>query len=158
MKKLRVRIEIDSNIEEDEIIIKCKELTKSIQKIEETIQQENQIINFTFYKDNTEYYIPLNSILFFETSGNEINAHTSNEIYKVKYKLYELEEILPINFIRVSKSTILNVDHIFSIEKNLTASSIVQFNKTHKQVYVSRNYYKKLKERINERRNSYEKR
>ncbi len=155
---MKVRIEIDSNIEEDEIIIKCKELTKSIQKIEETIQQENQIINFTFYKDNTEYYIPLNSILFFETSGNEINAHTSNEIYKVKYKLYELEEILPINFIRVSKLTILNVDHIFSIEKNLTASSIVQFNKTHKQVYVSRNYYKKLKERINERRNSYEKR
>ncbi len=155
---MKVRIEIDSNIEEDEIIIKCKELTKSIQKIEETIQQENQIINFTFYKDNTEYYIPLNSILFFETSGNEINAHTSNEIYKVKYKLYELEEILPVNFIRVSKSTILNVDHIFSIEKNLTASSIVQFNKTHKQVYVSRNYYKKLKERINERRNSYEKR
>lgn len=155
---MKVRIEIDSNIEEDEIIIKCKELTKSIQKIEETIQQENQIINFTFYKDNTEYYIPLNSILFFETSGNEINAHTSNKIYKVKYKLYELEEILPINFIRVSKSTILNVDHIFSIEKNLTASSIVQFNKTHKQVYVSRNYYKKLKERINERRNSYEKR
>ena len=40
--------------------------------------------------------------------------------------------LLPINFIRVSKSTILNVDHIFSIEKNLTASSIVQFNKTHK--------------------------
>ena len=39
MKKLRVRIEIDSNIEEDEVIIKCKELTKSIQKIEETIQQ-----------------------------------------------------------------------------------------------------------------------
>ena len=150
MKKLRVRIEIDSNIEEDEVIIKCKELTKSIQKIEETIQQENQIINFTFYKDNIEYYIPLNTILFFETS--------SNEIYKVKYKLYELEEILPINFIRVSKSTILNVDHIFSIEKNLTASSIVQFNKTHKQVYVSRNYYKKLKERINERRNNYEKR
>ncbi len=155
---MKVRIEIDSNIEEDEIIIRCKELTKSIQKIEETIQQENQIINFTFYKDNTEYYIPLNSILFFETSGNEINAHTSNEIYEVKYKLYELEEILPINFIRVSKSTILNVDYIFSIEKNLTASSIVQFNKTHKQVYVSRNYYKKLKERINERRNSYEKR
>ena len=155
---MKVRIEIDSNIEEDEIIIRCKELTKSIQKIEETIQQENQIINFTFYKDNTEYYIPLNSILFFETSGNEINAHTSNEIYEVKYKLYELEEILPINFIRVSKSTILNVDYIFSIEKNLTASSIVQFNKTHKQVYVSRNYYKKLKERINERRNNYEKR
>lgn len=158
MKKLRVRIEIDSNIEEDEVIIKCKELTKSIQKIEEKIQQENQIINFTFYKDNIEYYIPLNTILFFETSENEINAHTSNEIYKVKYKLYELEEILPINFIRVSKSTILNVDHIFSIEKNLTASSIVQFNKTHKQVYVSRNYYKKLKERINERSNNYEKR
>lgn len=149
---MKVRIEIDSNIKEDEVIIRCKELTNSIQKIEELISKEKQIIDIILYKDNIEYYIPLNSILFFETAENGIDAHTNDELYKIKHKLYELEEILPKNFIRVSKSTILNVNQIYSIEKNLAASSTVQFNKSHKQVFVSRSYYKKLKERINERR------
>lgn len=90
--------------------------------------------------------------MFFETSGTSIHAHTSDNFYQVKNKLYELEKILPSNFIRVSKSTIINVKHIYSIEKNITSSSIVQFSNTHKQVYVSRNYYKLLKQRIDQSR------
>ena len=99
-----------------------------------------------------EYYLSPESVLFFETSGNIINAHTQSDLYQVKNRLYELEEILPHSFIRVSKSTILNVSHIYSLEKNITSSSIVRFNGSHKQVYVSRNYYKVLKQRIDETR------
>lgn len=55
---------------------------------------------------------------------------------------------------RVSKSTILNLNHIYSITKNLTASSIVEFINTHKQVYISRYYYKPLKCRLEEKRKS----
>lgn len=150
---MKVKIEIDSNISEDEIIIKCKEFNNEMKKIEQSIMQVSKKANIIFYKDNKEYYLHLNEILFFETSCNGIDAHTLNEVYKIKNKLYELEEILPQNFVRISKSTILNVNHIYSIDKNLVSSSIVQFNKTHKQVYVSRNYYKILKQRLEERRN-----
>lgn len=150
---MKVKIEIDSNISEDEIIIKCKEFNNEMKKIEQSIMQVSKKANIIFYKDNKEYYLHLNEILFFETSGNGIDAHTLNQVYKIKNKLYELEEILPHNFVRISKSTILNVNHIYSIDKNLASSSIVQFNKTHKQVYVSRNYYKILKQRLEERRN-----
>lgn len=150
---MKVKIEIDSNISEDEIIIKCKEFNNEMKKIEQSIMQVSKKANIIFYKNNKEYYLHLNEILFFETSGNGIDAHTLNQVYKIKNKLYELEEILPHNFVRISKSTILNVNHIYSIDKNLASSSIVQFNKTHKQVYVSRNYYKILKQRLEERRN-----
>ena len=105
-----------------------------------------------FFKDGREYYLPVNEILFFETNNNGIDAHTIDDIYKVKYKLYELEENLPDNFIRVSKSTILNVNHIYSIDKNLTSSSIVQFYNTHKKVYVSRYYYKELRRQLERRK------
>lgn len=71
----------------------------------------------------------------------------------IKYRLYELEEILPKYFVRVSKSTILNVNQVYSIDKNITSSSIIKFSKSYKQVYVSRNYYKILKQRLEERRN-----
>ena len=71
---------------------------------------------------------------------------------KIKIEMDELEEMLPGFFMRVSKSTILNTSHIFSINRNLTASSIVAFEHTHKKVYVSRYYYKPLISKLEERR------
>lgn len=150
---MKIKIELNPDIAENEVIIKCKHLDNTINKIQQSIMQVSQKVNLTFYKNNIEYYLPIESILFFETSDNYINAHTIDDVYKSKRKLYELEEMLSYNFIRVSKSTILNIEHIYSIDRNITSSSIVEFRKTHKKVYVSRNYYKSLKQRLDERRN-----
>lgn len=147
-----VKIEIDDNISDDEILIKCKEITEGIKRIQKIASDSAKQADIHFYKDNTEYYLTLDSVLFFETSGTSIHAHTNDNFYEVKNKL-ELENTLPSNFVRVSKSTIINVNHIYSIEKNITSSSSVQFNDTHKQIYVSRNYYKVLKQRIDQHRN-----
>ena len=149
---MKVRIEIEENLEEDEVIIKCKELNASIKKLQQDISNI-KTPKIVFYKNEIEYYLPLNPILFFETSENNVYAHTEKEIYKIKYRLYELEELLPTSFVRVSKSTILNVNQVYSIDKNITSSSIVQFFESYKKVYVSRNYYKILKQRLEERRN-----
>lgn len=150
---MKIKIEIDNNLKEEEIIIRCKEVDSKIQKIQNAvleISMQNKQMNF--YKDGLEYYFSLNSVLFFETNNNQIDCHTENDIFQVKYKLYELENILPSNFVRVSKSTILNVNKIYSIEKNIVSSSVVHFYKTHKQIYVSRYYYKSLKEQLERRR------
>ena len=149
-----IRIELDERLEEDEVLIRCKELNESIRRIQKLATDINNQTNLRFYKDNVEYYLSLDSVLFFETSGGTIYAHTADNMYNVKNKLYELEELLPDIFIRVSKSTILNVIHIYSLEKNITSSSLARFNGTHKQVYVSRNYYKALRQRIDEKRKS----
>lgn len=150
---MKIRIEVDEKIKEDEVIIRCSELNYQIQNIQKalanTVSQKSQI---TFYKNNIEYYIYLEEVLFFETEGSSISAHTVDNVYQVKYKLYELEEILPTYFMRVSKSTIVNINHIYSITRNITASSIVEFKKTHKKVYVSRHYYKQLSLKLLEKR------
>ena len=150
---MKIRIEVDKEIQEDEVIIRCKQLNDDVTNIQKALtdilSKKTQII---FYKNNSEYYIPLSEILFFETEESSISAHTIDNIYQVKYKLYELEDILPNNFMRVSKSTILNIDYIYSITKNLTSSSIVEFQNTHKKVYVSRHYYKLLKFKLLEKR------
>lgn len=150
---MKIRIETDPSITEDEVIIRCGKISDSILKMEHAL---NDLCisdtNFIFYKGDTEFYLPLDSILFFETEDNQVFAHTKKDVYQTKYRLYELEELLPGFFIRVSKSTILNVSHVLSIKKNLTASSEVWFEGTHKQVYVSRNYNKQLKQRLEEKR------
>lgn len=152
-ERMKVKIEIDRDLIEDEVIIRCQSLNDEIQRIERSIHDVKSKPRIRFYQKDIEYYISLDEILFFETEGNLMIAHTRNDVYQVKRRLYELEELLPSYFIRVSKSTILNIHHIYSITKNITASSIVEFNKSHKQVYVSRMYYKILEQRLEERRN-----
>lgn len=108
--------------------------------------QKNDVISF--YKGDTRVYLSLEEILFFETDRNLVFAHTTDDSYEIHHRLYELEELLPASFMRVSKSTILNTKQIFSIDKNIYASSIVCFRHTHKQVFVSRLYYKPLIEKL----------
>lgn len=150
---MKIKIELDNQIDEEEVIIKCSELSEEVTKIQriisEILAEKREMI---FYKENKEYYLCINDILFFETEESSIYAHTLNEVYQVKYKLYELEEILPKNFVRISKSTIININHIYSISRNITSSSLVEFKNTYKKVYVSRSYYKVLKLKLSEKR------
>ncbi|MEG1139415.1 MAG: LytTR family DNA-binding domain-containing protein [Lachnospiraceae bacterium] len=148
---MKIQIEIDSQLSEDEFIIRCRKVDGKVQKIQEVVAdivkgQEK----FVLYKGEKEYYLPLEQILFFETTDSKISAHTVDNVYLVKYRLYELEEILPKNFIRISKSTIMNLDHVYAINRNLTSASIVEFNNTYKQVCVSRYYFRTLQEKMKE--------
>ena len=149
---MKIKIEMDEQAEE-EVIIRCRGMTEQIAAIQRAVSEAaGSVQKIVLYKGNTEYYLPMNDILFFETADHGVAAHTGNDMYEAGYKLYELEEILPGFFMRVSKSTILNTSHIFSINRNLTASSVVAFENTHKKVYVSRYYYKPLISKLEERR------
>jgi len=148
---VKLRIEIIDDLPEDEIIIRCSRVDDTVQKLQAYIKSLSAP-KFTFYKGAQEYYLPLEEILFFETDGEQIHAHTTNDAFRVKHRLYELEEKLPHNFIRAAKGTIVNTTHIYAINRNLTASSQVKFAGTHKHIYVSRHYYSSLKDKMNERR------
>ncbi len=150
---MKVRIEIETDLKDAEVIIRCDKIDDQILTLQKALSEMNgHTKQLTFYKNDTEYYLTLDKILFFETESGSISAHTADDIYLVKYKLYELEELLPGYFMRVSKSTILNINQVYSITKNITASSVVAFERSHKQVFVSRNYYKALKARLEEKR------
>ena len=150
---VKVRIELLDDGSEDEVIIRCGRVDDTVQKIQQFIKDQTvQQASFTFYKDNQEFYFPVDRVLFFETEGEYVYAHTEKDSFRIKLRLYELEETLPGYFMRVSKSTILNTRHIYAMTKSLSASCVVEFKGTHKQVYVSRHYYKPLKNRLEEKR------
>lgn len=133
------------------MIIRAPRLTEEVARLQQLIL-EQKMTPLTFYKDRSEYFVDVSEILFFETDGEKIYGHTREEAYEVRQKLYELEEILPIAFCRISKSTIVNAKQIYSIEKSFSGTSTVNFYQTHKQVHVSRHYYQLLKERLKEMR------
>lgn len=66
----------------DEVIIRCEKLDERVQRVYNTVMDITKCSrDFMLYKGKTEYYIPLDSILFFETSNNSISAHTVDSVY-----------------------------------------------------------------------------
>jgi DNA-binding LytR/AlgR family response regulator len=149
---MKVHIEVDESIPEDEILIRCGRADESIRSICQLILEQGKTEqNITFYKENREYYFPLNNVLFFETEGEHVYAHTEDDAYLIKYRLYELEEMLPRSYVRVAKSTIVNSAKVYSVTRNITSASLIQFSGSHKQVYASRYYFNDLQQRLQER-------
>ena len=147
---MKVKIEIEEGLEEEEVVIRCGSLSDSVVSLQNFISKQNNGKRYlALTGGETEYYVPLEDIYFFETEGREIRAHTADQIFICSYRLYELEELLPGSFMRISKSAIANLDHIYSITRNLTASSEVEFVGSKKRALVSRSYYKALVERLN---------
>ncbi len=138
---------------QEEIVIRCKEITPRIIRFQQLLSEKlSDTRQLCFFKGSTEYYIDAEQILFFETDGSSVTAHSTKEVFETRMKLYELETVLGNGFMRISKSAIVNLRKIYSISRNVTASSAIEFAGTHKQVYVSRAYYKILKERLEEMR------
>jgi DNA-binding LytR/AlgR family response regulator len=149
---MKLRVEVVDGLEEDEVLIRCGRADETVRKIQQYIQEQYASApEFTFYKQNQEFYFPLDEVLFFETEGDYIYAHTTDDAYRIKYRLYELEKILPRYFVRAAKSTIVNIRRVYSISKSLASSSLIRFADSHKQVYVSRFYYQELRLRLKER-------
>ena len=140
-------------MEETEVVIKCANIDSDILRLQQVIDEFMHGKNsFVFFKEDTEFYFSVEEVLFFETEGNKVNEHTADDVYTVKYKLFELEELLPGHFVRISKSGIVNANKIYSIQRNITADSAIEFQGSHKQVFVSRSYYNVLKNKLEEKR------
>ena len=146
---MRIKIEIAD--ETDEIIIRCRERDSRILEIERAIENvlkgSGEMI---LYLSSTEYYIAKRDILFFESEGDKIYARTADKSYRSDYKLFELEDMMPSYFVRISKSTIANVKTISSMRREVTGNGEVTFKNCDRKAYFSRGYYKKLRDKINE--------
>lgn len=148
---MKIKIEIDEQLKEDEVTIRCRELSDQIEQLQRAVREIGASSQrYVFQKGESQYYLSLDEILFFEADNHRIYAHTKKDVYETRYKLYELEKLLPYYFLRVSKSTVINMRSVLSIKKNLTSASLIEFRSSDKVTYASRSYYKMLEMRMQE--------
>lgn len=80
---MKIRVEIDSEAPEEEIVLRCRELTPEVVKLQQLLAKQiksaGQII---LYQNDTEYYLETDRILFFETEGSQVLAHTKRKYLK----------------------------------------------------------------------------
>ncbi|MCT6889763.1 MAG: LytTR family transcriptional regulator, partial [Lactobacillus sp.] len=110
MRSVKIKIELNPDMEDDDtsVTIHAKSVTPEVEQIYRQLQGINEHPDqIEGKKDNVSYYLSMNEILFFETEDKQVIAHTARDAFTVDYKLYELENLLNNQFMRVSKSTIL---------------------------------------------------
>ena len=150
---MKINIDVDDSLEQDSITIHCREITDEILELQRSLAgRSSGPLRISAFKEDVEHFLELKTIIFMEADGNYIQIHTAKDIYKIRQKLYELEELLPRDFIRVSKSTIVNTLRISAIKKNITGASEISFSNSSKKAFASRNYIKALIEIMDEKR------
>ena len=154
MRIVKIKIELNPDLDDEDtcVTINAKAVTPEVEQIYQQLQGINSHPDqIEGKKENISYYLSLKEILFFETEDKQVIAHTCRDAFIVDYKLYELEKLLSNQFMRVSKSTILNLNQIYSLTRSISNCKI-NFRDSYKTVYVSRHYYRNLNDRLNERR------
>lgn len=146
---------IYENLKKDEIYLElqyCSE-NKEVQHLIEyinnyKIQRKNTVVVLT--DDYTLIEIDIKDIILFYSDKKQNYCKVKDNSYRIKSRLYELEEENT-DFIRISKSCIVNIKHIEKFDISETGKIVVKLDDSSEQIVSRRrssNIMKYLEERM----------
>ena len=141
---MKFRLIIDENRDE-EVIVYSHEKTKLIEDIENLISENN--FELTGFIDREAVKFNLAEVFCFISENNKVFAVCENEKFRLRERLYQLEEKLPENFVKINQSCIANVKKIKKFDTSFTGMLKVIFKNGYTD-YVSRRNVKNIKERL----------
>jgi two-component system, LytTR family, response regulator len=136
--------------------VSAKRLKTAIEKLGESLDASRMRIIKLNYNDRlmvqhkeSVNFIKISQITHITASGEYSYIHTNGGRQFITSKsLNEWEIKLPDeNFCRIHRATIINFDYIDKIEHNITGTAEVILQGSSESLKISRNYFKKLKQR-----------
>lgn len=143
---MKVTIIEEPNIKDTEISIVCAKITNEINDIVSKISSVG--LTVAGQKGKEMFLIPIKEIFYFESVDGSIFFYTENETFESTAKLYKLEENLKdLQFARISKTVIANLDKMLSIKKSEN-SRLVATLVNKEKLLVSRQYVSEIKKKL----------
>ena len=150
---IKVHTNISDEFADIEIVINAPKLTEEVKKIEEELLSkvsENKK-NVIGMQGNDIFLINVSDVIVFYSEEKSNYCKTNDGIYRIKEKMYYLEEILPKNdFIRISNSKIINIDFVKCFNTSIIGKIIIIFKDGSEEIVSRRrtsDILKFLKER-----------
>jgi len=129
---------VDEKYEDTKIMITCGKLTPELEKIISLIRIFD--MQLTGKKDGELFILDVSDVLYADTVDKKTFLYTGNDVYESGLKLYELEEQLAqVDFVRVSKSALINMRHIISLKADFDRR-IKATMSNREQLMISRQY------------------
>jgi len=140
---LKISIEEISQELEEEILIRCYEVDDEVYEIINKLTTEDIIL--LGHQNDSIHRIKLHDIYYFEAVEGKVFIYCRDNVFEVKQKLYELEELCKgKNCFRASKSTILNITKISSVYPTISGRFEAVLDNGERAV-ISRQYVPVLK-------------
>lgn len=130
---------------EEEIVIYAHQKNEMIFEIERMAQEKP--LQMTGFLNEEIVRLEPQDIYCFTVEGGRLYAIGESEKYLIKARLYNIEEILDKNFIKINQSSIANVKKIQKFDASISGTLKVIFKNGHTD-YVSRRNIKNVKERL----------
>ncbi len=126
--------------------IHCHSVSDEVREIVAFVKSRQGQLTAT--ADERQYEIAITDIFYIESVDNKTFIYTKGKVYESRQRLYELEEVLKNNrFLRVSKSTVLNLMKVSAIKPALNSRfTAVLFSG--EQIVISRKYVPALKKAL----------
>lgn len=146
---MKVECKISADYQEPHAVLYLNKMTETIAEIISMLEKENAAcITLFAVKDKKTYFLKPEDISLVRTEGREIVCYDYRKNrYILAKPLYELEKILDCYFVRISKSAIVNINHINHAEASFNGTMELVMNNGVKD-YISRSYRKNFKERL----------
>ena len=142
---IKIKVDIIDQGEE-ELILKVKSLDDDLLRLINSLQVKNAFLWVN--KDEQLHKVRLKDVYYFEAVEKKVFLYTKDEVFEIKEKLYQLEEkYKDTQYIRVSKSVILNIEKIELISPTFNGLLIVKL-KNNEKISISRNYVRNLKNQL----------
>ena len=145
---MKVRVSYIGSDKAEEAQLFVRQGHPSLKELVQIISQETyRACSLPVISDGKQYQLDCRHILYAESAEEKTAVYTNYKQFFSKKRLYELEEMLPEDFVRISKSVILNLDQVecYSPQLNGIMKAVL---KNGAEVYISRQYLKKLRYRI----------
>ena len=108
---MKITVEESHSLEELEIVIRCNQVDDRVVRLMGLLSFSDA--RLTGIKDRELHILNAESVLYIDTADRATFLYTIDGVYETPLRLYELEEQLAHReFIRVSKSAIVNFDHV----------------------------------------------
>lgn len=146
-EELKIKLE-SAELPETEVIIRGDVTSDEVVSLLQMLKKRNSG-KLLLYKEEEQYIVDTNEIVFVEVNGSKVYAYTKLETYEVKQKLYELKELLSAqSFAQINKSVIVNINCVKSIQAEFSGNYRIKLKNRKESLTISRKYFKEFKDRI----------
>lgn len=143
-----MKLQIDPDLSESVAHLHVPKLTSSLETIIKILENEGQKVTLTGTNEGKIYIVDPNNVELIHVEGREVVLYNRNkERYVLTKPLYELQNILPDEFVRVSKSAIVNINYIDHVRASFNGTMELMV-KNGIETVITRSYRRDFKKRL----------
>ena len=144
---MKIKLE-SAELRETEVIIRGDVTSEEVVSLLQLLKKRNSG-KLILYKEEEQYIIDADEIVYVEVSDNKVYAYTKQDTYEAKQKLYEIKELLGgRSFAQINKSVIVNINCVKSIQAEFSGNYRLKMKNRKESLTISRKYFKEFRDRI----------